>query len=481
MLNNQSANRSVALAILLWLVGVGAAIVAGFLAVTSPKLLGLAIVAVGIVYYFFTKFEQAVLGLLILRSSLDVFSAQQIPAAFAIGLDALTLLYVIVSLLTGRIVRTDGFWWFFAGWVALQGLWLILLPLGGLALEPSLTSNALLVGMREWVRLFSWLMAYLLVMQLQERIPPEKMIATLFFSLVIPLTIAFIQVLIPPSLLPPFLVFDTHGQFEVGSRINGTLGHPATFASFLLLFIGLTCWQIGRTYQRLPWILLLATLAFFIVSTKALTILFMLLVFLLVLIIPKLNLLNLLTGILLFVVIISLFTSTEFGQERLNSILATPLLNPDIDISRAILLSNSDGNSFNWRIAQWTFLLQAWQNSPIFGYGLGTTPYLTVFTGYYAHNDYIRALAEGGIVGLGAFITFLGVQFVRLVQLMRSSPPKSSRRNLCLTLMAILSGLLVGMCTDNILTHTTLFFYWWLLLAVAGWNWNEQQPEEGLL
>jgi len=73
---------------------------------------------------YFADFERAVLGLLILRSSIDSFIAQQLPAAFALGLDALTLLYVTAMLLTRQnvLIRSGGF----AGWWVLQGLWVIL-------------------------------------------------------------------------------------------------------------------------------------------------------------------------------------------------------------------------------------------------------------------------------------------------------------------------------------------------------------------
>ena len=58
--------------------------------------------------------------------------------------------------------------------------------------------------------------------------------------------------------------------FEVGSRINGTLGSSQIHSlPFLLLFVGLTCWKLGQAQKRLPWILLLITLVFFVVSTKA--------------------------------------------------------------------------------------------------------------------------------------------------------------------------------------------------------------------
>ena len=176
------------------------------------------------------------ISLLILRSSLDIFYAQQIPAAFAIGLDALTLLYVTTQLLTGKAVKVDKFWWFFASWVGLQGVSVILLSLGGLGLGSSYFPEAI----REWVRLFSWLMAYLLIMQLKERMHPNKIVNALFLSLVVPLTAASLQLALPPSLLPPLLKPRALAitSIEGASRVNGTLGHANTFATFLILFLG---------------------------------------------------------------------------------------------------------------------------------------------------------------------------------------------------------------------------------------------------
>ncbi|MBX9255916.1 O-antigen ligase family protein [Desmonostoc muscorum CCALA 125] len=479
MLTNQRSSRSLALAILLGLVGVGVCIVAGFLAGTSAKLVGLAIVAVGIVFYFFTKFEQAVLVLLILRSSLDVFSDLQIPAVFAIGLDALTLVYVIVSLLTGHIVRTDRFWWFLAGWVLLQGLWLILLHLGALGLDASY----LPASIREWVRLFSWVMVYLLVMQLKDRLPPQKVIASLFLALLLPIAIGLLQICVP-SLTAS--LFSGNAGADIGSlpseahdRIVGTFGTANTFATFLLLFISLVFWKLNWTQQRWFWLTLLGLLCFFLISTKTLFSLMMIAVFVLVLITPKLNLVKLISGVLFLGLVIVFFASTEFGQQRLASIAQTPLLNPDIDISRAILLSQGDSNSFNWRLSQWYLLLNAWKNSPIFGYGLGLSM-PAAGNDFLPHNDYIRALVEGGIIGLVSFLALFAAQFTHLLLLIQQTPYGSQQRNLCFILLAMLTSIPVGMITENIWSHTTLFFYWWTLLAVAGWNWNEQQVREDM-
>jgi O-antigen ligase len=148
-----------------------------------------------------------------------------------------------------------------------------------------------------------------------------------------------------------------------------------------------------------------------------------------------------------------------------------------MDISRAIILSKSDGNSFNWRLAEWTYLLKQWQYSPMLGFGLGTSTFVS-HSKLLPHNDYIRALIEGGAIGIFTFITFLAAQIVRLVQLIRSTT-NNSQRQLCENLLAISVALPVGMITENIWSHTTFFFYWSALMAIAGWdNWHESKDLE---
>jgi hypothetical protein len=235
------------------------------------------------------SFEKTVLGLLILRSSLDAFSPQQVPAAFAMGLNLLTLLYVARLAILRQKIQTDRFWWFIAGWVLLQGMWVILLPLGGLGFDASYLE----IGIREWLRLFSGVMVYLLVMQLKDRIAPEKVVSALFLSLIAPLFAATLQLTLPPSRLPSFLVFQSGYAIEAGSRMNGTLGHPNVFATFTVLFATLGLWKMGQAKYRLPWMILVGIMAFFLVSSKSLTGLVMLVALIPAFIAPKLNLVNL--------------------------------------------------------------------------------------------------------------------------------------------------------------------------------------------
>ncbi len=464
----QGRSFLIAFGVIVTCVGVG--LVAGLLVGVKPSLLFVGLVAGAILIWFLASFEQAVLGLLILRSSLDVLSEYQIPAAFAVGVDGLTLLYITLQLVSRRKIHLDWFCYFFAAWVALQGLWVILLPLGGLGLDGSFVSY----GIREWVRLFSWLMVYLLVMQLKDRIEPRKILDILFLALVLPLTVALLQLVVPHSL--PDLISPIGGHSlsltEGTARVRGTLGHSNTFTTLLLLFMSLTCWKIEYVRRRLPWLLLLGITTFFFVSTKSLFGLMMFGVFIVVLIAPRLSPVNLIGALVLLGLVIGLFASSQFGQERLGSIAQTPLLNRDIDIWRAIVLSQGDGNSFNWRLGQWTDLLGQWQHYPWLGFGLGGSIHVSS-NGLLPHNDYVRALIEGGIVGMITFLTFIGTQIIRLLQLWRSAPPNSQQRSLCWTLLAYLLAIPVGMITENVWSHTTLFFYWWTLLAIVGWDWHE--------
>lgn len=461
MLSDNKLNASFYLSLLVGLIGVVVGVAVGFGAGAAPIYIALLLGVIAVMVFFFARFEQAVLILLVLRSSLDPLSAQQVPAAFAIGLDGLTILYVIVQILLRQRVNTDKFFWFFAGWVAFLGIWVVL-PVIGWGL---LGTTYLIDGIREWTRIFSWLMVYLLVMQLKGRIHPQKVIPFLFFSLLVPLSVGLLQLVIP-SRLP--------AAISCNNCLNSTLGHPSTFGTFLFLFISFTLWKLGHVREkRWLWLSILGTLAFFMVMTKSLTSLIMMSIFLMALIAPKLNLLKLIGAILFIVLVFYLFASTELGSEKLAALLETPLFNRDLDISRTILLSFGDGNSANWRIAQWSFLIDAWKQAPFLGYGLGTSKYITYFQNY-AHNDYLRFLAETGIIGFTSFIAFLGVQVAFLIKYLRDSPLGSPRRRLCVTMLAIFVAIIFGMATDNVWSHTTLFFYWWLLFAIAGWR-EEQQ------
>ncbi len=458
-------------AVFLGMVCIPIGIVCGLLALVNPLYFAAAFVAIAVTVCFFTHFEKTVIFMLAIRSSLDVLPG--LPAAFAIGLDVLVLAHITVLFLTKQKIYIDKFWLIFVVWVLAQGLWPVLTAVGGLGLG----SEYLGESIREWIRIFSWVLIYLAVNQCRGRIQPEQMITGLFWALPIPLFVATLQLLLPPYALPTFLQAGAIGVFEAGSRINSTLGHPNTFVSLLVMFMGLTYWKMRQSKYPLAWGALLLVEVFFLVSTKALVGFPMLFVLFLVMIIPQLSISNLFGAVFVFGLLITLFASTEFGRERFATVLDTPLLNPNLTVNRAILLSWFDANSFNWRLAQWSFLIEEWKRAPMLGYGLGLASYLGPIKAY-AHNDYVRVLAEGGIIGALLFLVFHALQFIQLVRLYFSSMT-SSHKQFCITLIAILCSFLVGMTTENIWTHTAFFFYWWTLFSIASWDWTKPRQVSG--
>ena len=426
---------------------------------------GCAFLAAGL-YCLINYFEKTVIALVLVRTALDPFSQLGLTSLYGLSIHIITIISLGLKLLRREKIHADWFVLFFFSWIAIQSIWVILLPLNSLGLGASHFSTAI----REWIRIAAFPMLYLLVMQLKTKIHPEKLASILFCSLAIPLTIATVQVFMP-SILPEFLVPREYGTIETSSRIGGTMGHPNGFATFLIVFISLTFWKFNHSRLKPIWSLLFGVIAFFLVSTKAIIGLVMAGTSLVALVLFKAKPLNLVGVSILLSLIFLLFSSSGYGADKLSSIYNTPLLNPEISWSRAVLTSWYDNNSFNWRIAQWTFLIDAWKEHPILGYGLQSSALITVKENY-AHNDYVRSLAEGGIIGFTSFIVLLVAQLFRILQLLTRNPSNHKQKDFCLTLLAIFISMLVGMLTENIWSQTVLYFYWFTLMALAGWDWD---------
>ena len=453
---------------LLVLVGVGLS--TAF--IDQPLYISALVVAVGGLFMFLRSFEQTVIGILLMRSALDLYSVQQVPAAFAIGVDLLVVFYLCRQLLLRQPIHTDRFFWVLFGWVALQSIWVALIPTNMLGGTPFMTYAA----MREWIRFVSLVMVYLLTMQLRDRISPDRLASLLLLSLVIPSILAFLQAIHID--LPTFLQSNVEWKdFRgTGDRINSTLGHYNSFATFTLLFIALTMWRLQMATKRLGWWLLIGGLLYCLIATRSLTGLVMLLVFGALYFLPRLKGRGF-WGAIALTVALSVLLSTELGKSRLVELAKTPLLNPDLSVERAIVLQAADvdefRNSFNWRLLQWRDLLQDWQKYPVLGYGLDSTEELNIFNTT-SHNDYVRFLVEEGVVGFSLFLLFWLAQVVRVLQVMRTSLPDSPQRALAAVLFPYSIALIVGMAAGNVMVHTATFFYWWVLLALLGWDWPEQ-------
>ncbi|MEL6468700.1 MAG: O-antigen ligase family protein, partial [Cyanobacteria bacterium J06623_4] len=370
-------------------------------------------------------------------------------------------------------------WWFLFGWVLLQSIWVVMLALEGLGGTPFMAYAAA----REWTRLFSLVMVYLLVMQLRDRIAPDRLASFLLLGTVIPITLAFLQA--SPIPLPGFLQGTaTWTEYESNVvRINSTLGYYNSFATFSLLFMALALWRMQMARRRLGWLLLVGALLYCLLLSKSLTGMVMLVVFCGIYFLPRLRGRGL-VGAIAVTMVLFFILSSDLAQSRLAELNQTPLLNPDLSISKAMVLQAADvdefRNSFNWRLLQWRNLLLHWQQHPLMGYGLNSAKKLSVFNTT-SHNDYVRFLVEEGIIGFSLFLLFLMAQVIRLIQILRQSVPDSPQRALAQLVFAYMISMLVGMAAGNVMVHTATLFYLWALVALLGWPWPEKFGERSPL
>lgn len=457
------------------------AITLGLISGAQPLLIVGAFFAAAVLFLFFNYFEQTVIGLLLVRNSLDVFTDYQLPAAYTLGLVALTILYVIVKFITNQNVKTDNFWWFMIAWSFLQGIWLILLLLGALELDAGLFQ----ISFREWFRMISIPLIYLLTLQLDGKVNPLKFIIFISFAaMIFPIFIALLQMFVP-SVLPEMLSginkvtdnLDLVARGEDVSRIRGTFIHANTLCRALVISLGVAIWELENSNMRWPWLLLLPLFALLIVGTKSMSGLIMLAIVLVAAMVRKMSLSKLVIGVLMFLGVLLLFSSSEYGQSRLESLYNLPFVNPEIDFNRAVILArnNLSNNSLNWRLSHWKYLLDEWEGSSFFGYGIGLSTHFHRREVLAPHNDYVKFLIEQGYIGVMLLLSFIGAHICRAVQLIRDAKDNRKKQAFSYMLLVFSIATAVGMITENIFRSSPYFVTLWSLFAVASWNWNNQE------
>jgi len=460
------------------------AISLGLIAGAQPLLIVAAIFAAVALYFFFNYFEQTVIFLLLVRNSLDVFTKQQIPAAYTLGLVALTVIYLVYKFATNQKINFDGFWWFMAVWSFVQGTWIVLLLLGALELSPSL----LMISFREWFRMLSIPLIYLLTIQLEGKVNPIKFIIIIAFgAMIFPIFIALLQMFVP-SILPEMLAginkttdnLDLVAQGADVSRVRGTFIHANTLCRASVISLGVAIWELENSEVRWPWLVLLPLFALLIVGTKSMSGLIMLAIILLATMMRKMSFSRVVIGVVLFSGVLLLFSSSQYGQSRLESLYNMPFVNPDIDFNRAVILArnNLSDNSLNWRLSHWKYLLDHWEGSSFFGYGIGLSTHFAAREVLAPHNDYVKFLIEQGYIGVSLLIAFLYAHIYRAIQLIKDARFDKRRREFAYMLLVFSIAMSVGMITENIFRSSPFFVTLWSLFAVASWDWNESKYKQ---
>lgn len=420
-----------------------------------PMEISAAVLAIVTIISFIIMPQVIMSILLIVRSSLDVFTNVgfkmgpmlfNVPSIISIlillggGTYVLTRSVIKKDIALGRVGRV------FLLWILALIFWVILayfnFGIDGL------------LGLREWVRLASLFIIYVLVYWLAQNIGYEYIINCLFFALPVPVIAALYQ-------------FVTRTGIKVGPimRVQGTCNHPSALALMLVLFIGLTLWKIRTSRKRILWYLLAALECFVLIITFGITGMIMLAIMLLIL---GLNTFSIKHRFIIFVLIIAAiisFSFSHYGKHRLEEVSRTGDIYNIIETGRI-----TEGGSFAWRILNWTLFIKEWNARPILGYGLHTTGEIVAPLSNIPHNDYLRFLVETGIVGIFLYLYLLSVLGMTIWSIYRGYIVIDNRFSyLALVNFSIFIAWAVGSSADNYITITVFQYYFWALTgAVLG-------------
>jgi O-antigen ligase len=152
------------------------------------------------------------------------------------------------------------------------------------------------------------------------------------------------------------------------------------------------------------------------------------------------------------------------------------LLGEDQSLVRGVGLQANEGDLANGRIHFWTIALKIFFDNPILGAGLNAfgvafTQYDT-WNGVYrveqAHNDYLQALADTGIVGFACVAAFIYLLFKNALSVTKSSP-SVFRRSVAHGALAGCFGILIHSLFDFPLRtpSNALFFLTLTTIAVV--------------
>ncbi|OFV84068.1 MAG: hypothetical protein A2W26_14260, partial [Acidobacteria bacterium RBG_16_64_8] len=262
--------------------------------------------------------------------------------------------------------------------------------------DPGLTVASL-------VRLVGQLALYVLVFSVvRERSQVERLLVVLVASAVAPVLWGFGEILAGQAkYLHPALAGEiTH------PRLAGPFGEGLTLGSFLLVSLVLAValfFESRRGQERLLYAGLLALflVAFYFTLARGAWLAFALA--LLVLGIARYRILLLLAPAALLIVL---------------------LLVPGITERLAPALENPEETTVAGRFSRWEGALTVFRENPILGAGLGVGDLeagaLASGTPGAAHTDYLRVLADTGVLGLGAYLWLLGAAAVEALRAHRS-------------------------------------------------------------
>lgn len=258
---------------------------------------------------------------------------------------------------------------------------------------------------------------------------------------------------VPPILLGGLQAATGHGRFVTAgvSRVLGTFLHPNTFGFFLSMFMLLSIAIYPHCQQRTQLLLI----GFIAVCGG-----------MLVLTYSRGSWVAFVLGLIVIGVLQSKRVFALLAIGAIVAVAAAPsVLSRVSNLGSSSGLNGSSGNSLVWRFTYWSQVFSLNHNNPITGIGLKGTKFLTDQSKA-PHNDYLRAFAETGVLGLLGFLLVI----VALVAVARKAVRQANpgfERGVAVGFAAVLVAYLIDSFGDNLMSEIVVLWYFYAFAACA--------------
>jgi O-antigen ligase len=251
--------------------------------------------------------------------------------------------------------------------------------------------------------------------------------------------------------------------FTGTSRPYGTFAHPDSAAMFFAIAATVSLWRYLDDGRKQLDALLIALFAAAVVATSSIDGLITLVAMLTVLGALRPGSLRVKLGpcVIAGVVILAFF-ATPLGSHRIAKESATK-----------VEANGEPNSSLAWRLHKWKTLIPEWEQTPIFGQGLGTTTTAlgaprNLYAGKPPHNEYIRYLVETGVVGLSVLLAALALLIRSLLRRRRIlGSVDAGTLNAPSLALTVIAGCLVNSLADNTLLNSPTCYAAALIVAAV--------------
>jgi Lipid A core - O-antigen ligase and related enzymes len=375
--------------------------------------------------------KYAVVLLLLLRSSIDVFSDKSLLiSGVNLNLSSLFAMYcifmVFIYVVLNKIYIKNNIITAFIIFIVV-GFISVILPYN------------YHLGIVELFKYISILAVYLIILYLnsKEENFDSHITKAIILSSIVPLSVGLYQIIFKKG-------FSSGFSSEQGlNRVYGTFVHPNSYAFYLLIIV-VTIFIYNQKYERNKFFYLLgavALLELYFTYTRSAWL-----------------------GMALIVVSYVFLSDISFNKKISFGIfliiLSIPIYNLTYHRFANIFSGSMEESSLATRLYIWKGMFSVFKERPIIGYGIGSFKYYSNIVLNWrieAHNDYLRLLFETGVIGL---LTYMSIQFKVLKNILKYKIDGYKVVSILICTFYLLS------LSDNIIDMAVCQWYLWTLIAI---------------